>query len=84
MLRLAVLVLLVVAGVVAYPWAGVVVLGVWLAVGVAHWGLRRRLARERAEYRAAVRPVSLERRVFLRQARDELRAIERGTGLPDQ
>ena len=75
--RLLVLVLLVVAAVVAYPWVGVVLgLVVILAASV------RARKRRPTVRRGGGAGVSLERRVALRRAREELRSIEGGAGLP--
>lgn len=78
MIRLALLALLTVAAGVAYPWAALAVAVVGAAV-LAVFHRQRTLPRQRVW----VEHVSLERRVALRRAREELRGIERGAGLPD-
>ncbi len=79
MIPLAIFLLLIVAATIAYPLAALAVAGVGVAVlAVAHHSRPPRTLPARVEH------MSLERRVALRRARQELRDIERRSGLPDE
>lgn len=79
--RVAVLVLVVIAVMVAYPWTAAVAA---VALLVAVLAVRRH-TRPRRTVQAARRPVrrpTLDERVALRRAYQDLNSIERAAGLP--
>lgn len=81
MIRLAVLGLLLVGALIAYPWVVGPIVAVLLVWTVTRSMMVARRA-HRVVYRAAPARKSLERRVAESRARVVLRQIERDAGLP--